>query len=652
MEASGVTQALVPEDLYRMVWVEHPMRRPGTDEVLYVERRIRPEGRGYSRQIFMGGASGPRPLTTAVGQSWAPRVSPDGRYAAFLSDRGGSAQIWILPLTGGEAWPLTALPHPPAAMAWSPDSSRLAFVAAEPVEEVLLPGFADDVIVVRRRHYRTNGEPMHGERHQALYLAHLTGAVEQLSSDAANYAAPAWSPDGQSLAVAARRENDADGALYRDIWRLDLAARRWTRLTHNLAASHPSWSPDGSRLAFYGHDGRFGRATCAQLWQVPADGGAAPAPVAPDWDVEPGSHVLADARGAESLPGPRWTPDGREIWLVADEGGASRLYAVPLDGAESPRTLLAGPRTLYGLDVDPASGAYALAAADTRSPGEIFVGVVGGGHSAERQITDANPWLRDVWLSTPEAFIASTPDGLAVEAWTLAPQREGPGPAVLEIHGGPHAAYGHAFMFEFQMLAGMGIGVVYSNPRGSTGYGQAHCTPVQDHWGVDASRDVLAVLDTAIARCSWIDPARLGITGGSFGGYLTNWILTRTDRFRAAIAQRSVSNRYSFVGTSDSGFRGMEEYGGPWANPEHYRDSSPIAFADRITTPLLLLHAEEDWRCPIEQAEQLFQALKMLGREVELVRYPGESHELSRAGQGVHRVDRLWRIARWFGSRL
>jgi dipeptidyl aminopeptidase/acylaminoacyl peptidase len=632
-----------------MVFVEEPVLDPSGDRVFYVERRAGADHKGYHTRILEWSADGGhRPLTTPLGNSWAPRLSPDGRHLAFLSNRTGAAQLWVLPLGGGEARPLTDLPFAPASPAWSPDSRRLAFVAAESLVDPLQPGYAEDVIVVRRRHYRTNGERVHEERHRALFVYDLDGGVEKVSTDPYDYAAPTWSPDGRSLAVIARRGPDADGAWVRDVWRLDLRDRQWTQLTDHLAASSPSWAPDGTTIAFYGHDGRFGRATCAKLWEVAADGSSEAILVRPEWDVEPGSHVLTDARGTASIPGPVWAAGSREIWVVADAGGASRLYAVPRDDGPV-RTLLTGDRTIYGLSLNPATGAFALAAQTAQSPGEISVGRIGG---QEGTITDTNPWLRDVWLAAPTSFLTESPGGLTVEAWVLKPQRDGAGPTVLEIHGGPHAAYGHSFFFEFQMLAGMGIGVVYSNPRGSTGYGQDHCTPVQDHWGVGASDDVLAVLDHAIALYPWIDQARLGITGGSFGGYLTNWILTRTDRFSAALAQRSVSNRYSFVGTSDMGFRGMEEYGGPWAEPEHYRDSSPLAYADHITTPLLLLHSEEDWRCPIEQAEQLFVALKMLGREVEMVRYPGESHELSRSGRPDHRVDRLWRIARWFGNRL
>lgn len=641
---------LSPDDLLRMVLVEDPVLAPSTGDVLYVRRWPHTDGRRYQSEIRRWSPAGDIAFTGGQGRDWAPRIAPDGTMVAFLSDRSGDVQLWVMPWGGGEARQLTHMASPPSPGVWAPDSRRLAFLAPEAYGPEREPGYAEDVVVVRRLHYRTNGERIHEERRRQVFVADLTGSIKRVTDGAYDYAFPAWSPDGRWLALVSRRAADADGALFRDLWRLEWETGNLTRLTENLVVQQPAWSPDGRHIAFIAHDGQFGRATCAHLWWVAADGHAPAAPVAPAWDVEIGSHVLSDVRGGGSLPGPLWTPDGREIWVVVDQGGVTRLDAVPVNGG-SPRELLGGERTFYGLALDVAGTRYAVAASDPLSPGELSVGRIGG---TEERITDANPWLAERTLCPPERFWCETPGGLQVEAWAMPPagDRSAPHPTVLEIHGGPHAAYGATFMLEFQILAGQGIGVVYANPRGSTGYGQAHCTPVQDHWGIGAAEDVLAVLDAALERFSWMDASRLGVTGGSFGGYLTNWLLTRTDRFRAAIAQRSVSNRYSFVGTSDMGFRGIEEYGGPWANPEHYRDSSPIAYADRITTPLLLLHAEEDWRCPIEQAEQLFVALKMLGREVELVRYPGENHELSRNGRPYHRVDRLWRIARWFGQRL
>jgi dipeptidyl aminopeptidase/acylaminoacyl peptidase len=225
---------------------------------------------------------------------------------------------------------------------------------------------------------------------------------------------------------------------------------------------------------------------------------------------------------------------------------------------------------------------------------------------------------------------------------------------VLEIHGGPHAAYGEAFFFEFQVLAGQGHGVLFINPRGSTGYSERFTMASNDDWGGNDYRDLMLGVDTAIARNAWIDPARLGVTGGSFGGYMTNWIVTQTDRFKAAVTQRSISNMISKWGVSDIGYMGNDlQWGGPpWENLQFYLDRSPLMHVTKVVTPLLIIHSERDLRCPIEQGEQFFTALKYLRREVEMVRFPDEGHELSRSGQPLHRLERLQRIAGWFRDRL
>ena len=262
-----------------------------------------------------------------------------------------------------------------------------------------------------------------------------------------------------------------------------------------------------------------------------------------------------------------------------------------------------------------------------------------------------------VSLAAPEAFTYEGAEGWEVQGWLMPPvgRRDGEQyPLVLEIHGGPHTAYGEMFFFEFQCLAAQGQGVLFINPRGSTGYGERFTMASNDDWGGNDYRDLMLGVDAAIARAPWIDPARLGVTGGSFGGYMTNWVVTKTDRFKAAVAQRSICNMVSKWGVSDNGYLGNDlQWGGPpWENAQFYRDRSPLTHVTKVVTPLLLIHSERDLRCPIEQAEQFFTALKYLRRDVELVRFPDEGHELSRSGQPLHRLDRLERIMGWFRDHL
>lgn len=646
-----MAQLLMPEDLRRFVWIEDPQIHPDGERVAYVRRIAAEDGKGYRSVIRCHGDQGDFLLTNGSGRDWAPRWSPDGQHLAFLSDRGGSPQLWLMRVGGGEAARITDQKFAPSAAVFSPDGSRLIFVAAVlDGQGELEQGYADDVRVIRRLHYKTNGAGFHEDRHQQIFVCDLEGVARQLTEGPYDHQQPAWSPDGRTIAFAARRSDDADLIPLRDIYCVSVDGGAIDRLTAgDLMCQSPVWSPDGRTIAFVGHDHSHFRATNATLWSIssPAAGRAeAPRALLPEFDREVGSHILNDMRGA-NLPPALFSPDGAHIWFFSDEGGSTRLYRVPSAGG-SPEVLIGGERSFFGFSLHFSSGRYVVGATDPLNPGDLYSGRIGA--EGEQRLTDSNAWLQEFSLSEPQRFTCETGEGLTIEGWAMAPAGGGaqPVPTILEIHGGPHAAYGEAFFHEFQFLAAQGYAVVYCNPRGSTGYGQAFAALVQDHWGVRAKDDVLAALDEAISLFPFIDPSRIGITGGSFGGYLTNWIIAHTDRFQAAVTQRSVANRYSFVGNNDVGYHSMAEYGAPWNNPEHYRDSSPIAFVEGIHTPLLILHSEQDLRCPIEQAEQLYTALKVLGRDVEFVRYPQENHELSRNGQPRHRIDRLWRIARWF----
>ncbi|MBX6342038.1 MAG: S9 family peptidase, partial [Thermomicrobiaceae bacterium] len=275
----------------------------------------------------------------------------------------------------------------------------------------------------------------------------------------------------------------------------------------------------------------------------------------------------------------------------------------------------------------------------------------------ERAVSAVNAdWLAEVTLAAPERITYLGEGGVEIDGWVLKPPGFRPGvryPLILEIHGGPHAMYGSTYFHELQVLAARGYVVLYANPRGSTGRGQEFVAAAMGDWGGVDYRDLMAGVDHVLSL-GYVDEHRLGVTGGSYGGYMTNWIIGQTDRFKAAVTQRSTCNRYNLLGTSDLvwSYGPWEFRGYPWDEPEFHLERSPISYVRRMRTPLLILHSEQDYRCPIEQAEQLFVALKLLGREVEFVRFPNESHELSRAGRPDHRVERLRRIVDWFGQHL
>jgi dipeptidyl aminopeptidase/acylaminoacyl peptidase len=346
-----------------------------------------------------------------------------------------------------------------------------------------------------------------------------------------------------------------------------------------------------------------------------------------------------------------WSADGKEVFFLASGRGTTELYAVAATG-DAPHRLTNTEGRVYGFSLDRARTTVALAVSTPTIPGDVHVLTTGEGRS--RRLTELNSDLfKEIPLATPEEFTFTGADGWQLQGWILRPQREGLAPAILEIHGGPMAMYGQSFFFEFQLLAANGYAVVYVNPRGSTGYGRHFSDAVNKDWGGKDWQDIQAGLDAAIAR-GGLDADRLGVAGGSYGGYMTNWAVSHTDRFKAAVTMRCVANMAVMFGTSDVGWYLMDEFDGkvPWKDLEEIMERSPITYVDRIHTPLLILHSDQDLRCPISEGEQMFTALKFLGREVRMMRFEGQTHDLSRNGHPRSRVIRLEAILNWFRDHI
>ncbi len=640
-----------PEDVYELTGVTDPRVRPGGEEVAYVVWSIDQEANEYRQSIWLAKADGsepPRRFTTGKNDA-QPRWSADGTQLAFVSKRGDEKslrQLYVLPAGGGEPVCLTDLKDDAGEPAWSPDGTRLVFSARVPDEAY---DEEDEKKRAPRRfkrlQFKLDSVGWTGDRRRHLYVVPADGSAEAKQITDGDYedSHPTWTPDGAGIAFTSARGDDWDIDLVSDIYVVPADGGEPERLTAGDSAYYaPSYSPDGTLIACKLGPGGYDYPRHTQIAVVDAKTGGdrriLTSPLDRTCDPYP------------ELREPIW--DGDTILFAIEDAGSVHVYRVGLDGGD-PELVQGGKIVLSGYDVR--DGQIARTGSTAPNLGELYCG--------ERKLTDVGSAFaggRD--LIQPERFIAVSKDGTEVEAWIARPAGFEEGkryPLLLNIHGGPFTQYGNGFFDETQVYAGGGYAVVYSNPRGSSGYseewGRAIMGPGElgPGWGTVDYEDLMAVVDTALERFNFCDPERLGVLGGSYGGYMTSWIVSHTNRFKAACSERGVNNLVSMYGSSDMGWV-FKAYHGDFVhdNVDKYLQISPWTYAKEIETPLLILHSEQDLRCNIEQAEQLFTTLRLLKRDVELVRFPAESHELTRAGNPVHRVMRFELLLEWFDRYL
>lgn len=656
---------MTPEDLYELRFLADAQISPGGERVAYVVREVDREQNSYRSGIwlvpFAGGAA--TRITNGPGQDALPRWSPDGTTLAFVSDRAAFASaepkkrrpknIYLLPLTGGEARPLTTLEDDCGEITWSPDGTRIAFTTKDPRPKDAPED--DGIRVYDRMRYKTDeGFLSDGRRRHVWIVDVAAGSARKLTDGDWDDAQPAWSRDGSEIAFVSNRTDGRERNTVADIHVVTVGSGAVRRVTDEVGSyGNPSFSDDGAHIACYGVAKAVGSsAKNVHLWLWPARGGGAGKDLTDGWDRTVGSTVMSDMRShMQTLP-PTWTADRGRVIFVGSDQGTANVYSVAVSGG-GVRSETMGAHQVVSLSLAKDAKRYACVYSHATLPGDVAVGTLG---EPPRPITEINgELLRSRFIAAPERLEFTGADGWKIEGWMLRPRgfdASKTWPMVLEVHGGPHGAYGHGFFHEFQVLAGRGYAVLFTNPRGSHAYGERFSTACVGDWGGKDYEDLMAGVDHALSL-GWVDEKHLYVTGGSYGGFMTNWIIGHTDRFRAAATQRSISNNVSAFGVSDIGWHFWEYEMGdasPWNDPARLVERSPLTYAPKVRTPLLILHAERDLRCPIEQAEQFFIALRLHGVETTFVRFPEDNHDLTRGGKPRNRVEHCRRIADWFDS--
>ena len=672
MPAKPRKSAFTPGDIARLQFVSDPMVHPSGDRLAYVLRsadKQTAENRYRAEIRLIELDSGrERVLSGNEMDSEGPLWSPNGDRLLLLSRRLGDdqKQLYVLPADGGEARRITQLKGGVRLGEWSPDGRHIAFLGAvDPRDEGGGNGpapFSKDVQVLDSAHWRLNGLGSWAHRRFHLHLVRASGGRPKQLTHGEWSVGGAFLPsssfcfsnDGRLLYYLASPDPLDDWAAVRrvDLFELDLEteqSRRLTRFPGMLLAVRPI--PTGDLLAI-GNDLKLGTASNNRLWRVRARSGRT-GPVDLGVDLSLGDGINSDVRFASRDHDPWISPEGNRARVRITERGAVRLAEVDLKRGGltwlSPDT-----SSTLAWHAAPDGSTWAEVRSSVSELPELWISRAG---APAKRVTGHNDRLlasRRVFPAKPLHFKAS--DGARVDGWGLIPsgRPKGGRPAVLAIHGGPKTAYGASFLLEFQILAGAGIAVLYSNPRGSDGYGEEWAHAVHGHYGERDYLDLMEFVDRALRAGLGLSRRRLGVSGGSYGGFMTNWIVGHTDRFRAAVSQRGISNWASMYGTSDIGYFFTPDHLGeePWVDPGQYAEKSPLTYAAQVHTPLLLTHGEQDLRCPIEQAEQFFVYLKRLGRTVRLARFPDENHELSRSGSPNRRMERLRLILEWFKERL
>jgi dipeptidyl aminopeptidase/acylaminoacyl peptidase len=671
---------ITDKDLFHFTWIADPQISPDGATVAFVQVTVNEKENRYETSIYAvpsAGGDAPRRLTSGIRDS-APRWSPDGKRLAFVRaiEKDGKpqpAQIYLMEMDGGEARPLTEQTRGAGSPIWSPDGTQLAFSSSTGPQPQKVDGHESDVKVVTKAVYRANGIPTYvdGEHHAHVFTIKApSGPLDkpsptQITDGDFDEGGAAWSHDGATIYFVSTRVpepyyTDAGSELFS----VPAAGGSITKVASiEGSLGNLSVSPDGKRIAFVGALAGKPIRSYSQpdLWVTDAAPGSTPKNLTAAYDFDIASGIGGDQaapRGQNPKP-IVWSKDGSSLIVVAAEHGSSNLKRVTIaTGRVDPITDAQHDVAAFSASRDAAHLAAVLST-QTNIGDLAVVDAARRPQPNERLtlVTHVNePLFKDLTQSEPEEIWYKSFDGKNIQGWILKPPDFDPSkkyPLILEIHGGPHAAYGNVYTHEFQWMAAKGYVVLFTNPRGSTSYGQDFGNIIQFHYPGDDYKDLMAGVDEVLKK-GYVDANRLGVTGGSGGGLLTNWTITQTQRFKAAVAQRDIADWSGFWYTADfTLFQPTWFRKAPWEDPQDFTARSPITHVANVTTPLMLVLGDQDYRTPpADGGEMMFRALKYRKIPTVMVRFPRETHELSRSGEPWHRVERLQHIVGWMDEWL
>jgi dipeptidyl aminopeptidase/acylaminoacyl peptidase len=669
--APSAPRPITERDILAFRWVADPRISPDGAQVAYTLVQVAPDGNKYETSLWIvatDAKSTPRRLTDGP-RDRAPRWSPDGRTIAFVRSTSdtGTAQLFLLSLSGGEPHRLTNLTKGAEPAVWSPDGKTIAFTSKTVPGDTVPPDKdKSDVHVVTLAQYRDNDAGwLNPTEHDHIFVVPVDPSADRpakataLTSGAYDEGEILWSHDGSALVFTSDR---VDEPYYEkqddDAYAIPASGGAMDKIIDiDGPVAQPTLSPDGRSYAFSG----WINAAHDQSWQqsvlfVARDGGKAVMQLTPTSGPDLGSIIAGDQHpprggGAQPLV---WSADGSALFTAMTTHGSANIVRIDL-ATKAMEPITTGAHDIPAYSATPNASRFALTISDGTHLTELYA--LDPSTKALTQLTHVNDSLwTQLALWTPEKITYTSFDGKAIDAWIIKPPDFTPGkhyPLILNIHGGPHSAYGETFFHEFQVMAARGYVVLAPNPRGSTSYGEPFANIIQYHYPGDDYKDLMIGVDTLIKR-GYVDESKLGITGGSGGGLLTNWAITQTHRFKAAVSQRSIGDWAAWWYNSDGPL--LRPYWfrkPPFEDPQEYAARSPITFVQNVTTPLMLVEGQADSRAPSEAGGYImFRALKAMHKPTVMVVFPGETHELSRSGKPKHRIERLQHIINWFDKYL